>query len=72
MFPFREARNELFTHTDPNLRIDGARPAQVITFLRRTRLGFSPNICDKILDDDSEVDDLDVGPKTGLALDLDL
>ena len=37
-----------------------------------TELGFTPNIYDMILSEDLELDDLDVGPIGGMALDLDL
>lgn len=72
------ARNGIFARANPNLRFDDHHIAEVITFLRRTWLGFSSDVCDKILKDDLEADDLpveaddlDVGPIGDLSLDLD-
>ena len=66
------ARNDLFTNTGPDLRFYDTQTAQVITFLHRTGLGFSPDTHDRILKDDPEVGDLDVDPIGGLSLNLDL
>ena len=44
----------------------------VISSLKRTGLGFSRDFCDKALEDESEIDDIDVGPIGSLSLDIDL
>ena len=45
---------------------------QLVTFLRRTGLGFCSVPRDRLADpEDDEVDDLDIGPIGSLGLDLD-
>jgi hypothetical protein len=46
--------------------------APLITFLRRTGLGFGKNLRDNALDDGEEPEGLDVGPIGPLGLDLDI
>ena len=49
---------------------DMTRTPALITFLRRTGLGFVKGVHDRLATDDAEVDDLDVGPIGSLSLDL--
>ena len=50
---------------------DSRKTANLIQFLRRTGLGFVRYVKDKLATDESEIDDIDVGPIGGLSLDLD-
>ena len=50
---------------------DSRNTGNLIQFLRRTGLGFVRFVKDKLATDESEIDDIDVGPIGGLALDLD-
>ena len=44
----------------------------IISFLRRTGLGFVRHTYKKVGNQDSEIDDIDVGPIESLSLDLDI
>ena len=44
----------------------------IISFLKRTGLGFTRNTGDKVSNQESEIDDIDVGPIGSLLLDLDI
>ena len=44
----------------------------IISFLKRTGLGFTRNPGDKVSNQESEIDDIDVGPIGSLLLDLDI
>ena len=50
---------------------DSRKTANLIQFLRRTGLGFVRFVKDKLATDESEIDDIDVGPIGGLFLDVD-
>lgn len=49
-----------------------ARLPSLVTFLRRTGLGFSDALRDGTLDDNPEADDLNVGKIVALTFDLDI
>ena len=44
----------------------------MIAFLRKTRLGFTQDPRDGVLSEESEIEDLDVGPIRDRTSDLDL
>ncbi len=58
------------------MRFDQQRTAHLITFLRRTGLGFRRDLCDAVITEASDTDaiesDLDIGPVGLEALSLDL
>lgn len=67
-----DARNDLFSANIQGIRFDPAQIPHLATFLRSTGLGFSQDLGDRTTDSEPEVEDLDVGPVGGMALDLDL
>ena len=50
---------------------DSRNTGNLIQFLKLTGPGFVRFVKDKLATDESEIDDIDVGPIGGLALDLD-
>lgn len=72
--PLPRCRNDLLPLNNQNQNpcFDNTHLPQLIIFLRRTGLGFTRDHQDGILNGDSEIEDLDVGPVGDLALDLDL
>ena len=57
---------------NPLLCFDSRKAANLIQFMRRTDLGFVRFVKDKLAtaSDNSEINDIDVGPIGGLSLDL--
>ena len=70
---FNDARNDLLpAPASQTLLFEPNHLPQLVTFLRRTGLGFTQDLRDRTEDAESEVEDLDVGPIEGMTLDLDL
>ena len=80
-----EARNDLIpspatppdqpapaAQATPDILYDPQRIPALISFLRRTGLGFVKETSDGCATENPETDDLDVGPIGHLSLDLDI
>ena len=55
-----------------NIIYDIQYTTAIISFLKRTGLGFTRNTHDKLSDEESEIDNIDVGPIRSLSIDLDI
>ena len=55
-----------------NIIYDTQHTTSIISYLKRTGLGFTRNTHNKLSNEEPEIDDIDVGPIGGLSIDLDI